>query len=452
MDLGRGLWLVPRRQCSRGRGVLGSGSCGCRISEAETLLECPSLSPTSRRSEVTDLVEPKERSDDPEREIEVAREWIGPRPSGAQIEAALLSHLRRKLAAPELDYARRPTHLGGGVFSRVFAFRLSGASDQAWSRPLVLRMTLREIGQELDLEQALQNALADVGAPAPRVLLHGGPEARLGAAYTITEQAEGQNVLVVLLASLVVAIGLGALGLVDLGWLVVLLAFWGVMTVTLVRLHAVPVDALERELERAGVHPARLGVEASLDKMEASIDQHELDELRPCLAWLREHCSGGDGAFVICHGDLNPGNLMLSPRGRVRLIDWDRGRIAGREYDLAWMMLLPYGSGPLFNLPLPAWLKELLAWFLRPFLWISSVAIVGLYRLLRRFDRQRLRTYSVYHCLSILIGTAWFRLRVRGGSGAPDHPFGSMSSIALLRGRIRRVTGLRVRFPLRAPR
>ena len=34
MDLGRRLWLIPRRLCSKGCGVLGSGSCGGRIEVA----------------------------------------------------------------------------------------------------------------------------------------------------------------------------------------------------------------------------------------------------------------------------------------------------------------------------------------------------------------------------------------------------------------------------------
>ena len=98
----------------------------------------------------------------------------------------LLSHLRGVLASPDLDYVRRPTHLGDGASSRAFAFRLSGASDAIWSGPLCLSMTLRETGRDNELEQALRNTLAKLGAPVPRVLLHGGPEARLGASYMIS--------------------------------------------------------------------------------------------------------------------------------------------------------------------------------------------------------------------------------------------------------------------------
>ena len=77
------------------------------------------------------------------------------------------------------------------------------------------------------------------------------------------------------------------------------------------------------------------------------------------------------------------------------------------------------------------------------------VPAVALYRLLRRVDRQRLRAYVVQRSLQRLITTARFRLRARETGVAPANFFETATSIALLLRRIRRVTGLRVPFPLR---
>jgi spectinomycin phosphotransferase len=46
--------------------------------------------------------------------------------------------------------------------------------------------------------------------------------------------------------------------------------------------------------------------------------------------------------FVLCHGDLHPGNLFLSDHGAAYIVDWDDAILAPKEHDL---MLLGAGMG-----------------------------------------------------------------------------------------------------------
>ncbi|MGW4498815.1 phosphotransferase enzyme family protein [Micromonospora sp. NPDC004336] len=56
------------------------------------------------------------------------------------------------------------------------------------------------------------------------------------------------------------------------------------------------------------------------------------------------------GRAVVCHGDPHLGNLLLGPRGRVWLIDWDDAVLAPRECDLMFVI----GGGVLAFAPVTA--------------------------------------------------------------------------------------------------
>src|SRR5688500_2276801 len=39
------------------------------------------------------------------------------------------------------------------------------------------------------------------------------------------------------------------------------------------------------------------------------------------------------GTYVLCHGDVHPGNVLITPRDELFLVDWDTLRYAPREQD-----------------------------------------------------------------------------------------------------------------------
>jgi hypothetical protein len=97
----------------------------------------------------------------------------------------LLEHLRAELHTPGLDYAEPLTPITGGYDTRIFTFRLTGASEP-FSIPLILRVLSNQYAPERALsERATQNAVAGLGYPAPRVLLASSDPTILGGAFLV---------------------------------------------------------------------------------------------------------------------------------------------------------------------------------------------------------------------------------------------------------------------------
>src|SRR5262245_17472486 len=87
------------------------------------------------------------------------------------LSSRLLRYLRAELRLPDVGLAEPLAPLAGGFDTEIFRFRLSGAA-YALAGPLVLRVLSRRHDPFRALrERATQNAVADMGFPAPRVLL-----------------------------------------------------------------------------------------------------------------------------------------------------------------------------------------------------------------------------------------------------------------------------------------
>jgi hypothetical protein len=90
---------------------------------------------------------------------------------GGDLAAGLLDYLRARLDDRSLDFWEPLTPISGGFDTRIFAFRLRGTVP-AFAGPLILRL----LGPQHDSsrvlrERVIQNTLAGLGYPAPRVLL-----------------------------------------------------------------------------------------------------------------------------------------------------------------------------------------------------------------------------------------------------------------------------------------
>ncbi len=55
------------------------------------------------------------------------------------------------------------------------------------------------------------------------------------------------------------------------------------------------------------------------------------------LMFYHQKASTSKPKFVICHGDLKPGNILVTPKGDVVLADWDAPLLAPKERDLAFL-------------------------------------------------------------------------------------------------------------------
>lgn len=250
-------------------------------------------------------------------------------PPDTELDLRLLAYLVDRLDVPGLAYVEPPKRLTGGYDAAIFAFRLAGAAAP-FDRPLVLRRyRLQGDATRARREAAVQNALADLDFPAPRVFV------------TETGPALGRPFLIM---ALVPGTALGAefQGLVSggLGGLVSRLAGLPAAGRELVRLwdeaqarlQAVPVAGFEAGLARAGFDPHDFTIESELRAMAAAVAELRLDGLRPALDWL-ERRPPAVGRRVVCHGDLQPLNVMAEAGRLTGVIDWSKPAIAHPAYD-----------------------------------------------------------------------------------------------------------------------
>lgn len=103
----------------------------------------------------------------------------------------LLAYLRTAIGGPRLEFVEHPERVTGGFDTRIFGFRLESAPP-SFSGPLILRL----LGTHHDpvrvlREQATQNALVDLGYPAPRALLATTDAEPLGGPFIVMERLPG---------------------------------------------------------------------------------------------------------------------------------------------------------------------------------------------------------------------------------------------------------------------
>jgi aminoglycoside phosphotransferase (APT) family kinase protein len=304
-----------------------------------------------------------------------------PHPPDDLVEALLLRFLQTKLRQPDLRYLTFPARFAGGFENRVYGFQLRPTA-QPFSGPLVLRL-LAQHGDvaRVHHEFALQNALADLGFPAPRVFVSEDDVSILGGPFTIMERLRGT-------AAYTNTIRLSnALPM----WVELSLRAPRQRAEIQARLHALDADVIARKMEDAGIAPATLS--SRLEEIRKRIELDALSGLRPGIDWLLEHRPPNDVRLAVCHGDLWGGNL-LSERSRITgVLDWSMATLAPAELDVANTSV-----GMRYAVPqMPAALRA----FLRPIQYDGSLRYLREYRRRRQVDQMRLQYFTALRCLDM---------------------------------------------------
>ena len=355
--------------------------------------------------------------------------------SDASTAAALLDYLREKTRRPALDYADAPQRMVGGFDAAIFGFRLQTAPSDL-SGPLVLRL-FHPSGEpeRARREAAVQNALAEMGYPAPRVFIAESAPAPLGGAFLVMARMPGRS-----LAHGFEGLGSGRriagilrllLGLPRLRRL--LLGLWDEAQI---RLHALPAEGFARALDAAGLAPESFAFGAQLARIEAGIAEAGLAGLEPGLAWLRAQLPAGKRPRVICHGDLQPFNILAENGRLTGVIDWARIVIGDPALDLgaalAILATVPIAVPP----PLQPVLRTAMNGMARAHVRACGRAGAA--------DSAALRYYQVFTCMTQLTSLGLNVARGKANAGAYHSPAG----VRRLAAHIRRLAGITVDFPL----
>ena len=343
----------------------------------------------------------------------------------SEIGPAFLAYLRATLGAPALGFVDPPTPISGGFDTRIYAFSLAGA-PAAWAGPLILRVLRDTVDpRRALLERAVQNAVAGLGYPAPRVLAASADRGSLGGGFLVMKRVAGRP----LLDAQKLAVG-------------------DVLAAAHARLHSLDPEPLLRafddEARAAGGGRGRHGVsyDAYLTGLDTRVRQAGLDGLVPATRWLAAQRPAGERRVVICHGDFHPQNLLVE-RGRLTaVLDWPNVVVAPPEFDVASTRVL-LALTPLHLLALPAALRPLVALLRR----VLLARYLAAYRRRIPLDAGLLAYYEVAACMRGLVRAAM--ARVAGGEAARN-PLDASDFGERLAARVGQLTGVAVTLPPRA--
>ena len=293
----------------------------------------------------------------------------------AELEDRLREHLRTVLALPSLEFAERPVAVTGGFDTQIFAFRLAAASHD-FSGPLILRLLHAYHDPMRALrERATQNALADFGYPAPRVLLATADVTVLGGAFLIMQQLAGRPLPQV-------SIGAMARVLAELQ----------------ARLHDLDPVGFLRAVTRDGLEPRSLTFDAHLAYLTERAARGGLGGLAPGLEWLARRRPPRPEPRAVCHGDFHPYNILAADGGVTGVLDWPHAIVADPAFDVATTLMI------LRLVPMDA------LGLAPPLRWLANAArplvvrgYLRHYRRRRQLDRRKLAYYEAAACMKALV-------------------------------------------------
>jgi aminoglycoside phosphotransferase (APT) family kinase protein len=363
------------------------------------------------------------------------REGGEPQLGDEQVAGALLDHLRTVLWDPSLAYAEMPARLLGGFETRVFSLRLDNPPSEL-AGPLVLRVfrDFHEPQRPL-VETAVHNAVAEMGFPAPRVLMTVTDSAVLGHPFLIMERMPGRTL----------AAGFEGLGRASSPGQLLRLAMraprmLAEVTTTMAelqtRLHQLPTEPLLRAIEAQGLPAEAIVFSPGLEWLRDKIERGGFDGLRPAISWLMAHTPSPPRSPSICHCDFQPFNILMEGGAVTAVIDWGRTTIADPAMDVG------FTTANIATIPIEV--PRLLRGIFYAIIRAAGRRYYRAYTRLRSVDDAAVRYYQVVNCVGQLVWLADGLIHGHSELGA----FQSPSGIKRLIAHVRSLTGLQVSFPI----
>src|SRR5215813_13883133 len=111
----------------------------------------------------------------------------------SEIARRLLHHLARIFDCPDAVYLAAPARIQGGFDTTIFGFTLDRVPPPLQG-PLILRLS-RAIADpaRVKLETIVQNSLAEMGYPAPRVMVTEGDPDILRGPFMVMQRVPGKT-------------------------------------------------------------------------------------------------------------------------------------------------------------------------------------------------------------------------------------------------------------------
>src|SRR5437016_3867128 len=326
----------------------------------------------------------------------------------AEIARRLLHHLARSFECRDAAYLAAPVRIQGGFDTTIFGFTLVHVPPPLQG-PLILRLSLANADPaRVKLETIVQNTLADMDFPAPRVMVTESDATILGGPFMVMQRVPGKP-----LGHAIEGFGAGSSFPRRLQLLVNLPAiFTGIIEQWVdeqIRLHQLPVERLLQAVTAAGIDPRVITFEGQLARLRTIVERCALTGLEPGLAWL-DHHRPTQAQAAICHGDFHPLNILADSGKPTGVIDWPNVVIAEPAMDVGSAMA-NISAVPI-NVPWPLRLAAQAA---------SGAALrryERAYRARRPLDADAVRYYQVFRAVAQLVPVGAARATGRVGGGA----------------------------------
>ena len=248
-------------------------------------------------------------------------------PHDEVVAAELLELLRDEAGAslefvdPLVQFVDPLVRIDGGIETFTYGFKVSSQSDPSgpFSLPLILRLFReRADGSRARAEAVLQNALAGLGYPVPRVVLHVGGPGIEGRPFNIVERVSGRSM------SNILEDGSGHHPLMPV-WLAHLHT----------DLHDIPAEPVIEAVEGSGLTAEAFSIWPQFNRLDGYFEDLRFDSLLSVRAWLQDHRPAEREIPVVCHGDFHPSNIIIDNSALAGVIDWSDATFTHAEYDVA---------------------------------------------------------------------------------------------------------------------
>lgn len=278
-----------------------------------------------------------------------------------EISKILLPYMSGELEKA-LEYEHAPEQISGGNEAYLYRFQLHGTVG-GLSQPLILRLFpgFYPPGRA-SWDSLIQNIVADVGYPAPRVYVTCEDKAVLGGSFMVMEYIEGEP-----LSSYAPLEMASLLGRAQ------------------AELHSLDPQPIATALRAKGVAESRYRLSGLLDWLDGHISERYSGWLGECTRWLKDNRPEEPETLSVIHGDFHPLNILVRDGKVVGVLDWPNFRLADPSMGIAFTLVLAEGA---FEYVMDVGrLDDLIATYL------------SAYRQVRPIDDENIPYYKVLRCV-----------------------------------------------------
>lgn len=230
----------------------------------------------------------------------------------------MIQRLREDLDAPSLEFKVPPRKIAEGGDAIVYSLELSKAHDDATTRQVLRVFRPSTEHHDVEVERYVMNALAERGFPAPPSLWGCNDAELFGAPAMLCDHLSGRQLLG------------GGVDADDMAGRLKGVAadlrnvsrFSSVVAELAIALQEIDAEAIFSEGRSRGLNVDSLRMEPRLERLRERIAHYGEPGLEASFAWLQNHVPPAPKQRVLCHGDLNPTNLLMKSDRVTGVLDW----------------------------------------------------------------------------------------------------------------------------------